>query len=125
MPFSGWNGEVNKLIFTDEHGTPIPVSEDIKMSEIFNPSGVPPSKLQTLSYVRPYSNYVFDWTNTFTSGWVKLTKIDSVCYTGDKYKGYNNLLSNVPNPIVIRESWGKSGLDNVTADYYTMYNWDK
>ena len=125
MPFSGWNGEVNKLIFTDEHGTPIPVSEDIKMSEIFNPSGVPPSKLQTLSYVRPYSNYAFDWTNTFTSGWVKLTKIDSVCYTGDKYKGYNNLLLNVPNPIVIRESWGKSGLSNVTADYYTMYNWDK
>lgn len=125
LPFGSWQGGVNKIIFTDEAGTPLSTSSDVSMSEILNPSGESPIRLTTLNYIQPYSDYTLDWTNTFTSAWVALNKIDSVCGSSCKYKGYENLLQQIPNAVTISESWNKSTLSDVTADYYTMYNWDK
>lgn len=125
LPFGQWNRATIKIIFTDEAGTPLSTSSDIKMSEILNPSGESPIKLQTLNYIQPYSSYTLDWTNTFTSAWVSLTSINTVCGVSCKYKGYDNLLQQIPNAVKMSESWNKSTLSDVTADYYTMYNWDK
>ena len=124
LPFGQWQGDTIKIIFTDEAGTPLSTSSDVIMSEILNPSGESPIKLQTLNYIQPYSSYTLDWINTFTSAWVSLTSINTVCGVSCKYKGYDNLLQQVPNAVKINESWNKSTLSDVTADYYTMYNWD-
>lgn len=124
-PFGGWNGNVNKIIFVDTSGNPISTDQEIKMSEFLNPSGQSPIKMTSLNSLQPYSTYTLDWTNTFTAAWVKLTSISDVCTEQCRYKGYENLCKDLPNAITIRESWNLSTLSDQTADYYTMYNWDK
>lgn len=125
LPFGEWDGNSNDIIFTDEMGNPLPESQDIKLSEIFNPNGQSPTKLEMLHNISPYGNYTFDWTNTFTAAWTSLKSIYQVCGEVCNYKGYDNLLQNIPNTITITESWNASRIEDVTADYYTMYNWDK
>lgn len=119
-------GIPQRVIFTNTDGNPLSVSQDIKMSEIFNPDGQSPGKLTTLYGISPYENYIFDWTDTFTAGWKSLNTVSLVCSKYMcKYKGYSKLFYNVPNPVRIDESFNLSGLEEETADYYTMYNWDK
>ena len=125
LPFCTWDGNNCDIVFTDEQGNPLLEGEDIKMAEIFNPGGQSPIKLQKLHDISPYSNYTFDWTNTFTAAWVSLNRINQVCGKICNYKGYENLLQQIPNTVTIAESWNESRLSDVIADYYTMYNWDK
>lgn len=124
FPFNGDVNNANKITFTDSLGTPLPENTPIMLSEIFNPDGVAPSKLTGLYYVQPYGNYIFDWTNTFTSGWTSLTYIENVCGSPCKYQGLDRLMFNLPKSVQISESWNTSTLENVTADYYTMFNWE-
>ena len=121
LPF----GNNNNITFTDEQGNALPTSEDIMMSEIFNPGGVSPSKLITMRNVEPYGSYTFDWTGTFTAAWSKLTGISNVCGKSCRYKGYENLFKDVPNALKLSESFNASQIAEATADYYTMFNWDK
>lgn len=125
LPFGYYDGKVIKITFTDDSGNPIPTSTEIMMSEVFNPGGQSPSKLATFQNVNPYGNYIFDWTNTFTAAWSKLTSVRNVCDISCKYKGYENLFKNVPNAIKLTESFNTSTLSDETADYFNMFNWDK
>lgn len=125
LPFGGYNGGYIKITFTDEQGDSIPISTEIKMSEVFNPGGQSPSKMERMDAVNPYGDYIFDWSNTFTAAWLKLNHVNSVCDVSCKYKGYSNLFKNVPNPISLLESFNTSTLSEETADYFEMFNWDK
>ena len=125
FPFGQTYGYINKIIFTDENGNPLSSGSEIKLSEVFNPNGVPPSKLTSFSYFNPYDNYVFDWSNTFNAGWEQLSSLSNICNVECAYKGYDNLLKDVKKPVSIHRCWAKSTIPDVTADYYNMYNWDK
>lgn len=124
VPFGTWNGAPNKITFVDDQGTPLNTSTPIKLAEIFNPNGTSPIKMISLDSVVPYNTYTFDWTGVFTAAWVELRKVAELCGYACKYIGYENILKNVPNPIEVYYSWGKSLVEDYTADYFNMYNWD-
>lgn len=113
------------IVFTDASGNPLPSSQDIILSEIFNINGKSPTKAKSLANFRPHKDYTFDFTGMFTSGWKMLRNVTWVCQdTTDKYKGYDQLFKNVPNPIYLNGSFTVSALPNVTADYFEMFNWE-
>lgn len=125
FPFGMDDYIVCPTAFTDASGNLLPMDTPINLSEIFNPLGLSPSKAVALKYVQPYKDYIFNWENTFTVGWSSLTSIDRVCQFPCNYMGYNNLLRYVPKPVSIILSWAKSNIQEETADYYNMYNWDQ
>lgn len=124
MPFSQFSGSINNIVFVDTMGEII--NGDIIMRDFLNPGGQAPSNLESLKYISINNSYqTLDWTNTFTSSWTSLREVNHVCGKSCRYKGYDNLFKDIPNRLNIVESWGVSALPDVTADYYTMYNWDK
>ena len=125
FPFGGDLNTTKRIVFTDIQGNPLPEDTPIKLSEIFNPGGVSPSKAITLDYFNPYNTYTWDWTGVFNAQWKALNKMTMVCAYPCKYKGLDGLFTTLPKPIQFQDCWNTSEVEDYSVDYYTMFNWDQ
>lgn len=111
--------------FVDSTGEIISPTEEIKMKDFFNPRGVAPSKLTSLTRFFLSTNQTFDFTDTFTAAWTSLTSIQEFLWLGGiKYKGIDKLFYNLPKLNDLYDVLLPSTLDE-RVNLYTILNWDK
>lgn len=112
-----------RYIFVNESGEIIPESEEIKLKDFFNPGGVAPSKLVSLSRFYLHPNQVVDLSDTFTASWSSLTSLTEFLWvSGQKYKGVDHLLYYLPKITTLSNVLTASTLEERT-DLYTVLNW--
>ena len=101
-------------------------TDDIPLKDFFNPSGVSPSKLVTLSRFFPSTSQTIDMTDVFTSAWTSLTTLDNFMWAIDtqyKYKNYNKLFYNLPKIKNITNTLIQSSISEERYDLFTLVNW--
>ena len=123
--FSSKENSRIRFEFVDNTGEIISPTEEIKMKDFFNPRGVAPSKLKSLTRFFLSTNQIFDFTDTFTAAWTSLTNIQEFLWlNGIKYKGIDRLFYNLPKLNYLNNVLLESSLDE-RVNLYTILNWDQ
>lgn len=100
--------------------------DDIPLKDFFNPGGVAPSKLTTLTRFYPNANQTIDLTDTFTSSWTSLTSVQEFFWGRDRvfrYKNYDKLFYNLPRLRYIQNALVASAITEERYDLFTLINW--
>ena len=113
-----------RYIFLDSMGEII--TEEIRLKDVFNPKSKAPVNLQVLNRFYLNTQQTFNLTNMFTSSWTQLTNLSEFLWMeGQKYKGINKLLYNLPRLNYIGWVLQPSVLTEERPDLYTIINWDQ
>ena len=105
-------------------GNDIPTSETISAKDIWNPDGVSPRKLRTISDFNISSSYKVDLSELFNSNWTSLTTLYA-SFLDCNSVNLGGLLYNLPNINKIETCFSQSSRSTDVVDLWEFINWNK
>ena len=105
-------------------GKDIPTSETISAKDIWNPDGVSPKKLRSISDFNISSSYKVDLSEMFNSSWTSLVTLYA-SFLDCNSVNLGGLLYNLPNINEIRTCFSQSSRSTDDVDLWEFINWEK
>ena len=105
-------------------GNDISTSETISAKDIWNPDGVSPRKLRTISDFNISSSYKVDLSELFNSNWTSLTTLYA-SFLDCNSVNLGGLLYNLPNINKIETCFSQSSRSTDVVDLWEFINWNK
>lgn len=105
-------------------GNDISTSEVISAKDIWNPDGVSPTKLRSISDFNIYNSYKVDLSEMFNSSWTSLVTLYGSflnCYS----QNLGGLLYDLPNINEIRTCFSQDSRSTDDVDLWEFINWEK
>lgn len=105
-------------------GNDISTSEVISAKDIWNPDGVSPKKLRSISDFNIYNSYKVDLSEMFNSSWISLVTLYASflnCYS----QNLGGLLYDLPNINEIRTCFSQDSRSTDDVDLWEFINWER
>ncbi len=105
-------------------GNDIPTSEVISAKDIWNPDGVSPKKLRSISDFNISNSYKVDLSEMFNSNWTSLVTLYASflnCYS----QNLGGLLYDLPNINEIRTCFSQDSRSTDDVDLWEFINWER
>lgn len=105
-------------------GNDISTSEVISAKDIWNPDGVSPKKLRSISDFNISNSYKVDLSEMFNSSWISLVTLYASflnCYS----QNLGGLLYDLPNINEIRTCFSQDSRSTDDVDLWEFINWEK
>ena len=104
-------------------GNDISTSETISAKDIWNPDGISPRKLRTISDFNISSSYKVDLSELFNSSWVSLETLYA-SFLDCNSVNLNGLLYNLPRINKIETCFSQSSRSTDVVDLWEFINWN-
>lgn len=105
-------------------GNDISTSETISAKDIWNPDGISPRKLRTISDFNISSSYKVDLSELFNSNWVSLETLQA-SFLDCNSVNLNGLLYNLPRINKIETCFSQSSRSTDDVDLWEFINWNE
>lgn len=105
-------------------GNDISTSETISAKDIWNPDGISPRKLRTISDFNISSSYKVDLSELFNSSWVSLETLYA-SFLDCNSVNLNGLLYNLPRINKIETCFSQSSRSTDDVDLWEFINWNE
>lgn len=105
-------------------GNDISTSETISAKDIWNPDGISPRKLRTISDFNISSSYKVDLSELFNSSWVSLETLYG-SFLDCNSVNLNGLLYNLPRINKIETCFSQSSRSTDVVDLWEFINWNE
>lgn len=117
-------GHVFQIPMDPTTGNDISTSEVISAKDIWNPDGVSPKKLRSISNFNISNSYKVDLSEMFNSSWISLVTLYASflnCYS----QNLGGLLYDLPNINEIRTCFSQDSRSTDDVDLWEFINWEK
>lgn len=118
------NGHEFQIPMDPTTGNDISTSEVISAKDIWNPDGVSPTKLRSISDFNISNSYKVDLSEMFNSSWTSLVTLYGSflnCYS----QNLGGLLYDLPNINEIRTCFSQDSRSTDDVDLWEFINWEK
>lgn len=124
-----WGGDGNgghefQIPMDPVTGNDISTSETISAKDIWNPDGISPRKLRSISDFNISSSYKVDLSELFNSNWVSLETLYA-SFLDCNSVNLGGLLYNLPNINKIITCFSQSSRSTDDVDLWEFINWEK
>lgn len=120
----GGGGHEFQIPMDPTTGNDISTSEVISAKDIWNPDGVSPKKLRSISDFNISNSYKVDLSEMFNSSWISLVTLHASflsCYS----QNLGGLLYDLPNINEIRTCFSQDSRSTDDVDLWEFINWEK
>lgn len=121
---NGSSGHEFQIPMDPTTGNDISTSEVISAKDIWNPNGVSPTKLRSISNFNISNSYKVDLSEMFNSSWTSLVTLYGSflnCYS----QNLGGLLYDLPNINEIRTCFSQDSRSTDDVDLWEFINWEK
>ena len=119
----GQGGQEFQIPMDPVTGNDISTSETISAKDIWNPDGISPRKLRTISDFNISSSYKVDLSELFNSSWVSLETLYE-SFLDCNSVNLNGLLYNLPRINKIETCFSQSSMSTDVVDLWEFINWN-
>lgn len=119
----GIGGHQHQIPIDPTTGQLIPTSTIIKAKDIWNPSGVSPSKLQVINDFNIQNSYKLDLQGMFNSDWTSLTDLYA-CFLNCNSMNLDRLLYDLPNINRIETCFSQDSKSKDDIDLWEFIDWN-